>query len=123
MGEFGEYFGAVGLLWWGIVSAGGLFGVDEFLGRISPDAKAWLDRKLAPNKRRRIEYGIIVVAVFAAGFFTWQGEHRDRLKAEDKLAQVGVRQDRHLTADQKAKLSSALKPIAAPLTLSVVLLI
>lgn len=81
MGDFGDYLLALGPLWWGIVSAGGLFGLDEFLGRIAPNAKTWLDRKLAPHYRRKIEYGLLVVAVFAAGFFTWQGEHRELSKA------------------------------------------
>src|SRR5260370_37322480 len=115
MGDFGDYLAAVGPLWWGIVSAGGLFGFDEFAQRVLPHTKRWLDRQIAPERRRKIEYGLIVVAVFFAGFYAWQGEHREKLKADTQLAAVGQRQDRHLKDDESRKLEAAVRPIVLQL--------
>jgi hypothetical protein len=62
--------------------AGGPFFVDAILKRAFPSASAWLDKRLRPTTRVRIEVSLLFLAVFAAGFFSWRDEHQLRLSAE-----------------------------------------
>jgi hypothetical protein len=67
----------------------GPFTIDEIVRRYCP----WLwEKRLIwkPRNRKRIEIFIIILGVFFAGFFAWQGEHETRLHAEQNKSPLHV---------------------------------
>jgi hypothetical protein len=56
--------------------AGGPFFVDAILKRAFPAASAWIDKRIHPTTRVRIEVALLFFAVFSAGFFSWRDEHQ-----------------------------------------------
>ena len=109
--RMGEYFSAFFPQLWALATAGSLFGLDELCSRYWPAARERLDR--VPHAvRRRIEYILIIVAIFYAGYVTWDGEHRERLRAETAMAKAGQHVERHLSEQQQKRLLDVLRPIA-----------
>lgn len=64
--------------WWPILSAGGLLGIDAVCQRHWAWGKRQLDRIPAP-RRQQLEFGILFLAVFYAGYAAWSDEHASRL--------------------------------------------
>ena len=58
---------------------GGPFLVENIIKRVKPSWIQWLDKKIPAAIRLRIEIGIMLIAVFIAGFLAWRDEHRARL--------------------------------------------
>jgi hypothetical protein len=85
---------------------GGPFLVDTALKKYRPNWAAWLDKIILPETRRRFEIGLLLLAVFIAGFLAWRDEHTARLAAEGHGPGDSVR---HLIDDQKARLIVGLK--------------
>jgi hypothetical protein len=85
--------------WVAVVSAFALFAVE-------PMAKAywpWLAKqlgKLSEKTKTRLEVGIVIIAVFYAGFSSWSDEHTAKVKAEgDRATAIGERDEaRRFTA-------------------------
>jgi hypothetical protein len=61
---------------------GGPFLMDTLLKRYRPDYAAKLDRFIAPELRRQLEIGVLIAAIFFAGFLTWRDEHNALIVAE-----------------------------------------
>jgi hypothetical protein len=114
MDVFYLYLAAVGANWWAFMMAGP-FIIDEAIKWLSPRGKAWLERNLGIEKRRRIEVYMMVFGVFLAGFLAFKDEHEARQRAETQnhgnaeqnqkilaaksLIGVGIRQGETLSRD------------------------
>jgi hypothetical protein len=87
MGEFYEYLWALaGYGKW--LVTGGPYLVENVVKRLKPEWIAWLDTKISAQFRRRIEVGIVLIAVFLAGFLAWRDEHIARQIVEQKLIEA-----------------------------------
>ena len=86
MGELLQYVGEFWTGFWPLFSAGAVYGLDEVLTSRWPAGKAWLERRASQANRRRVEYVLVLLATFYAGFTVYQGEHAKRLTAEQKVA-------------------------------------
>jgi hypothetical protein len=77
MGELWEYLIVLaGYGKW--ILTGGPFLAENIVKRVKPSWTQWLDKRIAAATRVRIEVGIIIVAVFFAGFLAWRDEHLAR---------------------------------------------
>jgi hypothetical protein len=81
MDTFYLYLAAIFANWWAFMMAGP-FIIDETIKWIFPKGKAWLERNLGDQCRRRIEVALMVFGVFLAGFLAFKDEHAARIKAE-----------------------------------------
>jgi hypothetical protein len=73
-----------------LVTAGSLFGLDAIATSYSPSAKRVLDR-IPKSLRQKLELAALILAVFYAGFATWElelqtknDEHAARMRAEQQ---------------------------------------
>ena len=62
--------------WLAFMMAGPLI-LDEFLKWVSPKARAWLNDKFPPEKRRRFEIVALLLGVFLSGYLASE-EHYER---------------------------------------------
>jgi hypothetical protein len=69
----------------------GPFIIDETIKWIFPKGKAWLERNLGTERRRQIEVALMIFGVFLAGFFAFNDEHAERIKAENAVSQINNR--------------------------------
>lgn len=102
MSELYEYISKFLSIWWPIVTAGSLFGVDEF----SRHYWKWLKNKLdliPENWRRSAEIVFFVCAVFYAGFAAWREDHKELEILKPKAALAEERQNTIESQDEKIK--------------------
>jgi hypothetical protein len=79
--EFNDYLWALaGYGKW--LVTGGPYLVENIVKRVKPKWIAWLDGRISARLRNRVEIGIILIAIFIAGFLAWRDEHIGRLQAE-----------------------------------------
>jgi hypothetical protein len=97
MGDFYEYLLALaGYGKW--LVTGGPYLAENIIKRVKPEWIASLDKKINVRLRKRIEVGIILGAVFVAGFLAWRDEHAARQSASRNPS------IRHLREDQKDRI-------------------
>jgi hypothetical protein len=87
-------------------TAGALLGVDQLIRTHWPWGAARLER-IPTLLRRRIEFGLLVAAIFYAGFSAWSDEHEARVKAEQGAIYRST--DRHLTSEERVRLVTGLR--------------
>jgi hypothetical protein len=74
MGAVGEYIWAVfANLWWVVTAI--LFALEQLLGLVWPNYRAWVDRTFPADKRWKFVKRTVFVAVLVSGFLAWKDEH------------------------------------------------
>jgi hypothetical protein len=61
---------------------------EKIIKQARPEWIAHLDKWISAQLRTRIEIGILLAAIFVAGFLAWQDQHAARIQAEKTAVQI-----------------------------------
>lgn len=89
MGNVYLYISSVALHWWPLVTAGSLFGLEEFAQRYCAPLKRLLD-KIPDDRRKNFRTLALIVAALYSGYLAWSDEHEARIKAEKHVEDLSI---------------------------------